>query len=41
MSVEQIKHSPEKPMVVEEEPKPAEPVDSAKSDSAPVVAAAN
>ena len=41
MSVEQIKNSPEKPMVVEEEPKPAEPVDSAKSDSAPVVAAAN
>ena len=41
MSVEQIKHSPEKPMVVEEETKPAEPVDSATSDSAPVVAAAN
>ena len=41
MSVEQIKNSPEKPMVVEEETKPAEPVDSATSDSAPVVAAAN
>ena len=41
MSVEQIKNSPEKPMVIEEETKPAEPVDSATSDSAPVVAAAN
>ena len=40
MSVEQIKNSPEKPMVIEEEPKPAEPEDSAKADSAPVVAMA-
>lgn len=41
MSIQQISAAPEKPMIVEE-PAPAEPAeDSSKTDSTPVVAAAN